>query len=137
MDGIDGHFDGRASDARFYQPSGVIVDPRAQIVISDSWNHCIRLLGTDGFVRTLAGAFGQFGSDDTPTQMQHATASARRMSEIRAEDTEKTGEKNRGTASSASAISFEAKFSQPAGICIDTKGRIVVADRENNRKNVP
>ncbi len=53
--GEPGHADGRGRDARFNGPIGVAVARDGRIVVADSYNDCIRLIGTDGQVTTIAG----------------------------------------------------------------------------------
>ena len=60
--GILGHVDGAPASARFSGPRGIAWVPpgppggiEAQVVIADSGNHRLRLIGKDGNVSTLAG----------------------------------------------------------------------------------
>lgn len=53
--GKAGYADGKASDARFNGPLGVAVDQAGVVYIADTYNDRIRVLDTDGMVRTLAG----------------------------------------------------------------------------------
>lgn len=53
--GKAGFADGPALQARFNGPLGVAVDQAGTIYIADTYNDRIRVLGTDGVVRTLAG----------------------------------------------------------------------------------
>ncbi|MBE7445589.1 MAG: hypothetical protein HS132_10210 [Planctomycetia bacterium] len=46
---------GQATTARLYYPSGVAVGSDGSIYIADSSNHCIRRVGTDGIITTVAG----------------------------------------------------------------------------------
>lgn len=55
-DGRPGDQDGPASQARFNGPVGLAVHVDGTIVVADTYNDRIRLIGTDGVVRTLAGS---------------------------------------------------------------------------------
>lgn len=54
---------GLAIDAKFNEPRGVIVDASGNIFITDSSNHRIRKVTTDGIINTIVGtgSFGFFG----------------------------------------------------------------------------
>ena len=51
-----GFADGAAADARFNYPADVAVDAEGNVIVADSENHCIRKIGPDGTVSTLAGS---------------------------------------------------------------------------------
>ncbi len=53
--GTQGFADGPAAQARFDGPMGIAVDAQGQVFVADTWNDRIRVIGTDGNVRTLAG----------------------------------------------------------------------------------
>lgn len=55
-DGIIGSSDGVGSSARFYAPSGLVVDPTGTIYVADTLNHVIRRITPDGMVTTLSAA---------------------------------------------------------------------------------
>jgi sugar lactone lactonase YvrE len=54
--GEPGFADGRGARALLSKPSGVTVGPSGLVYVSDTDNHCIRQLGYDGQLKTLAGA---------------------------------------------------------------------------------
>lgn len=56
--GLRGFADGPAAQARFDGPMGIAVDAAGNVYVADTWNDRIRVIGTDGRVRTLAGADG-------------------------------------------------------------------------------
>jgi hypothetical protein len=57
-------FDGPVEGARFFHPEAIAVDSDGDIYVSDTWNHTIRKITSDGQVITLAGLAGNFGAAD-------------------------------------------------------------------------
>lgn len=53
-----GYIDGPGPDARFDTPCGVAVDAQGRVLVADTGNGLIRLIGTDGTVSTLPLASG-------------------------------------------------------------------------------
>jgi len=53
--GQKGWADGKSTDASFNQPSNVQIDKLGNLYVTDLYNHCIRLVYSDGAVTTLAG----------------------------------------------------------------------------------
>ena len=67
--GVVSTFAGRTKgerDGRFSKPFGVAVDSQHRLIVTDSHNHCIRIVATDGRVTTLAGSAGKQGHWDGP-----------------------------------------------------------------------
>lgn len=62
-DGVAGHRDGSAHDARFNGPVGIAVDAARQVIVADTYNDRIRAIQQDGTVVTVAGS-GQPGAMD-------------------------------------------------------------------------
>ncbi len=69
-DGQPGFADGPGAQARFNGPMGVAVDAQGRVYVADTWNDRIRVIETDGQVRTLAGG-------DAPGNVDGAGAGAR------------------------------------------------------------
>jgi sugar lactone lactonase YvrE len=70
--GVSGSVDGSPISARFNGPTDVAVDAAGNIYVTDSGNHAIRKISTNGTVTTLAGSMGQAGNTN-------ATGSAARF----------------------------------------------------------
>ena len=76
-DGTPGLRDGAAAQARFNGPIGVAADGKGNVYVADSYNDRIRLITSDGQVRTLAGGDapgfadgqGAAAAFDTPTAL--------------------------------------------------------------------
>jgi sugar lactone lactonase YvrE len=74
-DGTPGYADGPAAQARFNGPIGVAVAADGRVLVADTYNDRIRVIETNGIVRTLAGSGRPGASDgvadgasfDTPT----------------------------------------------------------------------
>ena len=58
-----GFVDGQGPNARFYGPHSVVVAANGDFIVSDQFNHSIRVLSPEGAVRTLVGN-GQRGFAD-------------------------------------------------------------------------
>ena len=82
--GVAGYLDGALADAKFNNPSGLAVDGKGQVVVSDTSNYRIRLITTAGKVTTLAGA-GSAGFVDGP-------ASSARFNNSQGVDFDATGD---------------------------------------------
>jgi sugar lactone lactonase YvrE len=62
--GSTGSNDGTATTARFYQPSGIVMDAAGILYVADSTGTTIRRIALDGSVTTLAGSATNFGYAD-------------------------------------------------------------------------
>mmetsp|Transcript_40332 Transcript_40332/g.94931 ORF Transcript_40332/g.94931 Transcript_40332/m.94931 type:complete len:359 (+) Transcript_40332:70-1146(+) len=101
--GLPGHNDGNRVACRMNCPSGVAVDAGDGIWVSDRHNHCIRRLpGIDEKTNT--------GREEDITTI--------------AGRPRKQGFRN--------GMGRDAQFNEPAGLCLDPEGWMVVVDRENH-----
>jgi len=61
--GVEGHVDGYGKEARFHLPTG-ICEFKGVLYVSDRFNHIIRRITPDGYVKTIAGIPGISGYHD-------------------------------------------------------------------------
>ncbi len=59
-----GSQDGTGSAALFFQPAGIAINSTTNLLVSDSFNHTIRIITPGGVVTTIAGLPGSAGSAD-------------------------------------------------------------------------
>lgn len=102
-----GNKDGAGSEATFEAPSDVAVDSNGNVYVADTLNHVIRKITADGKVTTL-------------------TAPSTRVIEYFPGAVEDAGDFLDGPIASA-------KFNEPSGLAIDSKGNLYVSDRGNQR----
>lgn len=72
-----GYADGKLTEAKFFMPVHLAFDQNGNAFVADKHNHCIRKIGTDGLVSTVAGAAtkngfqdGKAGMFDQPSSVQ-------------------------------------------------------------------
>lgn len=61
---IRGSKDGTGTEARFFCPSGIVIDSNENLYVADTENNTIRKITPDGVVTTLAGKAGRIGPAD-------------------------------------------------------------------------
>lgn len=77
--GILGYTDGAAAYSRLNFPSGLAVDAAGNVLVADTFNHSIRQISPDGYVRTIAGNNSPGYADGSATiQFQRPTDVAAR-----------------------------------------------------------
>ena len=151
-----GTLDGAGNAARFYNPEGVAVDASGNIYVVDNQNCTIRKVSPAGVVSTFAGAAGVPGSADGTG----AGASFRFPVGIAVDSagTLFVGDSGNGTirkitptgvvttlagtagaSGTADGTGPAARFSNPAGLAMDSGGNLYVADSGNQtiRKVTP
>ena len=153
--GQTGSDDGAGGAARFNGPMGIAVDTLGTLFVTDTYNHTIRKITTNGMVSTLAGLPGQIGSDngtggaarfarpwgialngdgtlyvaDTYNHVVRRITASGEVSTI-------AGSMRRQ--GNADGVGYTALFKLPTGIALDTHGDIFITDTGNNtiRKGV-
>ena len=147
-----GFKDGGISEARFYQPYALVVAPGKGIYVADAVNNRIRLVSGKN-VSTVAGSGTAGHLDGLALQAQvnhpeYMTLSAsgqlyfsdcwnhlvRRLDTTQAKvsfvaGSGKPGHNGGGFANGGAA---SAKFKFPAGMNFDSKGRLIIVDRDNH-----
>ncbi|WP_182914489.1 FN3 associated domain-containing protein [Paenibacillus sp. 1011MAR3C5] len=105
-DGVLGHKDGAAAEARFDRPQDVAVAADGTVYVADALNHMIRRITPDGQVTTL-------------------NAPSDRVIEVTAGYAVPAGDYADGELS-------KSKFNEPTSLAIDGKGNLYVSDTGNH-----
>ena len=63
---------GPATDAELNAPAGLFVDATGALLVADHHNHCIRRIGTDGIISTIAGTCTKHGTQGDGGPATHA-----------------------------------------------------------------
>jgi sugar lactone lactonase YvrE len=151
-------FDGTGTNAVFYQPSGIAVDPAGNVVVADTYDNTVRKVTPAGVVTTLAGlAGGGYGSSDGigpaaffsgPSAVAADGAGNVYVADyynntIRKVTTTGVVTTLAGCASCyrglADGTNADARFDNPYGLAADDAGNVYVADTYNSaiRKVTP
>eukprot|EP00928_Gymnodinium_smaydae_P055789 TRINITY_DN39269_c0_g1_i1.p1 TRINITY_DN39269_c0_g1~~TRINITY_DN39269_c0_g1_i1.p1 ORF type:complete len:511 (-),score=60.67 TRINITY_DN39269_c0_g1_i1:227-1759(-) len=147
-DGSAAMKDGPLPEAHFNRPSGIAVDFNGNIFITDLFNHRVRMIGSDGLVRTIAGSGSNAFHDGVGAQAHfnrpHGVTVDRtgnvyvadmmnhRIRKIRSDGSVSTLAGN-GSHAYADGDGKDAHFNQPSGVAMDTDGNVIVADTMNHR----
>lgn len=143
-----GTANGTGLAARFFAPCALALDPEGTLYIADQADNRIRKMDVSGMVSTVAGSISQGFKDgsvlearfDSPfgiaiSQSGTLFISDQGNNSIRTISPNGVVQTFAGskTAGYADGSGQAAKFKLPAGICIDSKGVIYVADQGNHR----
>ena len=132
--GNRGTNDGAGFVARFFGPAGIAL-ARGGLVVADSGNHTIRLVGFDGRVSTLAGAPGQPGSANgagtaarfnTPLGVTADAAGNVFIADSKNNVIRKLDPLNNVT-------TYATGFNQPNGVALGDGGELWIADTLNHQ----
>ncbi len=145
MNGIQ---DGIGHEAHFYYPHGLAVDATG-IYVADELNHTIRKITPTRFVRTIAGAPRNAGSQDGPgsqARFQFPQALAadgtgrvyvsdtynHTIRVIGPDEVVSTLAGLAGIPGAANGAGNDARFYYPVGVSADAAGNVYVADKSNH-----
>ncbi len=154
--GASGYADGLGKEARFNHPIGIALDGAGTIYVADTYNNAIRKLTPEGRVSTFAGLSESVGhADGAGSDARFAGPGS-----VAVDDAGNTfvadGGNNvirkitpdgvvttlaglAGSAGNVDGAGSAARFSNPAGIAVDSLGNLYVSDFGNNtiRKVTP
>ncbi|MBS1797932.1 MAG: hypothetical protein JSS81_29195 [Acidobacteria bacterium] len=142
---VEGFADGQGAAARFDTPTGLVADPDGRLLVADTGNRRIRIVGPDGATQTLAGN-GSSDLIDGPLagaafvqpaavavapngSIFIADGNALRVIENRPVPLIRTV--NDGRRGFADGDMKSARFNRPSGLAFDQNGDLLVADSEN------
>ena len=145
--GSNGSTDATGSAARFYYPYGVAVDGSGNVYVSDSTNRTIRKVTPGGVVSTLAGAVSIGSTDGTGSAARFGYPQSIAIDSsgnlyVADQDNNNIRKVTSGgvvTTLAGLASNFgisdgsgtAARFSNPAGVAVDSSGNLYVADTYN------
>ena len=159
--GTNGSADGTGSAARFYGPHGIAVDGAGNVYVADKWNQTIRKITAAGAVSTLAGVPGSYGdidgtgggegtnaarfhcpagvAVDSATNVYVADYFNHTIRKITPAGVVSTLAGLPGVWGNADGTNSAARFYEPAGIAVDSRGNVYVVDSGNQtiRKVAP
>ncbi len=144
-----GSSDGVGIAARFYNPSGVVMDGSGTLYVADKDNHVIRKITSNGEVTTFAGAPGVPGSTDglgsaarfsQPVgialdgagNLYVSDSSSNLIRKITSAGSVSTIAGLANYSGSADGTGSAARFKGPAGLAVDSGGNVYVADGNNH-----
>jgi sugar lactone lactonase YvrE len=147
--GVPGSTDNTGVLARFRTPAGIAVDSAGNVYVADTGNHTIRKVTPAGTVSTLAGSAGSPGSTDgTGSAARFSGPAALAVDSLGIVFVADTGNHTirkitpggvvtllagfAGSQGSTNGMGNVARFSFPAGICVDAAGNLFVADTGNH-----
>ena len=141
--------DGAGQPYRFHRPQGVAVDPLGTIYVSDTEDYTVRRLGANGVIELVAGRSLLSGAQDgapgvatfgSPTALAFDPAGTLYVADranhavrrIAADGTVTTIAGTNGVLGTDDGVGTAARFNAPAGLAIDSRGVLYVADTGNH-----
>ena len=145
--GSSGYQDGQRFEAKFNFPGGIIEDNDGNIVIADHFNNCIRRLGIDDTVSTIAGinlpgdinANGTNARFNQPRDVAYDLEGNLLVVDGGNHKIKKITPNGAVTTFAGSVQGYRddvgesARFNSPAGIAVDKDGNMYVVDQLNHR----
>jgi streptogramin lyase len=153
--GNPGFADGIGAGAQFSNPGGMAIDAQGNIYISDTFNNRIRKMAPDGTVTTIAGNGASGYIDGAAADAEFYAPAGLTLDgqgnifvadygnnvirKVAPDGTVSTYAGNGFAAFVDGAAYKVAAFNGPAGVALDSKGNLFVADQNNNmiRKITP
>ncbi|MDO8545551.1 MAG: NHL repeat-containing protein [Opitutaceae bacterium] len=146
--GIGGSSDGLGTSARFNVPQGIAVDSSGNVYVADTNNNTIRMVTTAGTVTTIAGAAGQNGNSDgfgaaarfgrpyalavdSGGNVYVADFFNATIRKITTAGSVTTLAGFAGRTGMTDGFGAAARFNQPYGVAVDSRGEVFVADTYN------
>lgn len=141
--------DGTGQPHRFHRPQGVAVDTFGTIYVTDTEDYTVRKIDADGVVRLVAGRSLLSGAQDgalgvatfgIPTALAVDAAGTLYVADranhtirrIAADGTVTTIAGTNGLPGTDDGIGASARFNGPAGLAVDSRGVLYVADTGNH-----
>jgi hypothetical protein len=139
--GVEGLRDGYGTRAQFNCPSGVAVDSKRNVYVSDGRGCCIRKIAPDGYVSTWVGVPHQRGWVDSPAQHTHATAPVSLVTAAASTSTNGTVATLPNTAAAPSPVPSPVPvgpplFNLPQRLAVDRHGNLYVADLDSTSSSI-
>jgi len=150
-----GYLDGAATQARFFNPTGVALDAAGNLFVADTYNSCIRRVSTAGVVTTVAGTGGIGSRDglgsaagffaplglarDAGGNIYVADSYNQTIRRVAPDGTVTTIAGLAGIRGSVDGVGSEARFMFPHSVAVDPAGNVYVSDNSNHtiRKITP
>ena len=143
-----GYADGRGTNALFRLPYGICVDTNHNLYVADTGNSAIRKITPDGEVTTFAGVSLTWGNiDEVGTKARFSKPNGiaidsqgnlyvtdsvtQTIRKITPSAVVTTIGGLAGKAGQADGIGSNARFNAPAGLCVDSAGKLVILDAGN------
>ncbi|MBL7998725.1 MAG: SMP-30/gluconolactonase/LRE family protein [Candidatus Kapabacteria bacterium] len=134
------------TDAKFHHPYGVAIDSSGTLYVADYNNHCIRRVGIDGMVTTLAGSTqgnadgkGLNAQFNRPIGLAVDSKGVVYVADCNNHSIRRVSSDGTVTTLAGSTAGFldssgrYALLNNPSGIAVSKEGTLYVADRNNHR----